>query len=91
MPADPHRPYVDALEMSAEETHVYEAIAALEYQGRPVRRSEIAATAYLSEPELDEALDRLTGRGALVRHGSGDDAEYEPASRDWSAVPPDNV
>jgi hypothetical protein len=81
MPQDPGRPYVDALDLSAEETRVYEAIAALEYRGLPVRRPEIAATAGLSEPDLDEALARLTERGALLRDGSGDDAEYEPATQ----------
>ncbi|HEY1917203.1 MAG TPA: hypothetical protein VGH27_16685 [Streptosporangiaceae bacterium] len=90
MSPEPNQPYVDALDMSTEETHIYEAVAALEYRGRPVRKADIAATASLTEPALDQALDQLTKRGALRRHGSGDDAEYEPANRDWSAVPSDD-
>ena len=90
MSADPKRPYVDALDMSAEETHVYEAIAALEYRGRAVSRAELAETAALPEAELDQALERLTARKAIIRRGSGSGAQYEPATRDWSIVPPRN-
>jgi hypothetical protein len=90
MSSDPQRPYVDALDMSADETHVYEAVAALEYRGQPAGRAEIAATANLAEHALDQALGQLTERGALIRHGRGEDAEFEPATRGWSAVPSDH-
>ena len=88
MSSDPQRPYVDALSMSDEEAHVYEAIAALEYSGRPASRWEIAYAADLDGTTVDEALHALTERRAVIRHGSGDHAEYEPASREWTVMPP---
>ncbi|HEX4063630.1 MAG TPA: hypothetical protein VHY58_21655 [Streptosporangiaceae bacterium] len=85
------RPYVDALSMSDREAHVYEAIAAMEYsaRGRPASRAEIKTAAGLDDDALDETLRELTERRALVRTGSGEDAEYTPASHDWSVAPPD--
>lgn len=88
MPSDEQRRYVDALSMSAEEAQVYEAIAALEYSGRPTSRWEIASAADLDGSTVDDALHALTEREAVIRRGSGDQAEYEPASREWTVMPP---
>jgi hypothetical protein len=90
MSAESERPYVDALTMSDREAHVYEAIAAMEYSGRGrlASRAEIKGAAGLEDAELDEALRGLTERQAVICHGSGDDAEYTPASHAWSAAPP---
>jgi hypothetical protein len=88
MSSDRGRPYVDALSMSAEEAQVYEAIAALEYSGRPASRWEIASAAALDGVTVDDALHALTERQAVIRRGSGDHAEYEPASRAWTVMPP---
>ena len=88
MPSDAERPYVDALSLNAEDTRVYEAVAALEYQGRPATKAEIAATAGLDSAALEQVLDRLTGSKALLRQGTGGGAVYEPASREWSITPP---
>ena len=88
MSSDEQRRYVDALSMSAEEAQVYEAIAALEYSGRPASRWEIAHAADLDGSTVDEALRALTEREAVIRRGSGDQAEYEPASRAWTVMPP---
>jgi hypothetical protein len=88
MSSDEQRPYVDALSMSDEEAQVYEAIAALEYSGRPASRSEITHAAGLDGSAVDDALHALTERQAVIRRGSGDQAEYEPASRAWTVLPP---
>jgi len=91
MSPESDRPYVDALSMSDQEAHVYEAIAAMEYsgRGRPPSRAEIKAAAGLGDDALDQVLNQLTERKAVVRHGSGDDAGYTPASHDWSVAPPE--
>lgn len=88
MSSDAQRPYVDALSMNDEEAQVYEAIAALEYSGRPVSRWEIVHAAGLDEPRVDDALRALTEREAVIRRGSGEQAEYEPANREWMVTPP---
>ena len=87
MASDPHRPYVDAQSMTDDEAHLYEAVAALEYLGRPAIRTEIAAAAGLDDAALETALRTLTTRRALIRTGTGKDAVYEPAAREWSVVP----
>jgi hypothetical protein len=86
------RPYVDAMSMTDREAHVYEAIAAMEYsaRGRPASLAEIKRAAGLEDRELDEALRGLTERKAIIRRGCGGDAEYTPASHDWSVAPPDD-
>lgn len=87
MAPDPRRPYVDALSMSAEEAHVYEAVATLEGSGRPVTRSQIAAIGGLDEQALDAALNRLIDHQALVRAPADGEPGYELARRDWRAAP----
>jgi hypothetical protein len=87
MRPDPHHPYVDALSMSEEDVLVYEAVATLEYAGRPVTRERIASITGLDQELLAPVLERLTERQALVRTASPGEPEYAPASRDWSAVP----
>lgn len=88
MSSDAQRRYVDAVSMSDEQAHVYEAIAALEYSGRPASRREIVHAAGLDESTVDDALHALTEREAVLRRGSGEDAEYEPANREWMVTPP---
>ena len=86
MAPDPHRPYVDALSMSAEDVLVYEAVATLEGAGRAATRSQIAAIAGLGDRGLDTALSRLTDRQVLVRTQAEGEAGYELAHRDWRAA-----
>jgi DNA-binding IclR family transcriptional regulator len=88
MSSDEQRRYVDALSMSAAEAQVYEAIAALEYSGRPASGAEIAHAVDLDQSTVTEALHTLTEREAVIRRGTGDEAEYEPASRAWTVMPP---
>jgi len=87
MTPDSHRPYVDALSMSAEDVLVYEAVATLEGGGQAVTRSQIAAIAGLDKQALDRALSRLTGRQVLVRTPGEGEPGYELARRDWRAAP----
>jgi hypothetical protein len=87
MRPDPQQPYVDALSMSEEDVLVYEAVATLEYAGRPVTRERIAAITGLDQQTLGQALESLTERRALVRTDAPGEPEYAPATRDWSAVP----
>jgi DNA-binding IclR family transcriptional regulator len=89
MSSGSERPYVDALSMTDREAHVYETIAVLEYGGRPTTAARIAEAAGLDGATVSEALRGLTERRAIVRRGRGEDAEYAPASHDWSAAPPD--
>jgi DNA-binding MarR family transcriptional regulator len=87
MTADPERPYLDPLAFSDLDLHVYEAIATLEYLGRPAARSEIAAAAEIDEDRLDRTLDELERRGLLIRSDSPGEPAYEPARRGWSRAP----
>jgi RIO-like serine/threonine protein kinase len=87
MTPDSHRPYVDALSMSAEDVLVYEAVATLEGTGLAVPRSQIAAIAGLDEQVLDRSLSRLTGRQALVCTPGEGEPGYKLAHRDWRAAP----
>jgi hypothetical protein len=80
-------PFVDAQALSDADAYVYEAIATLEYSGRPVTRAEIIAETDLDDETTNEILDELTGRGVLVRTRSADREAYELARRDWSAAP----
>jgi hypothetical protein len=82
------QPYVDPQGLEDQDLHLYETIITLEYMGRAVTRSEVSAAAGLSDTEADERLASLTERNLLVRSDArpGEPA-FEPARRDWSAVP----
>jgi len=82
------RPYVDAQALTDLDTYVYEAVATLEYSGRPVTRAEIVAVSDLDDRTTSEVLDDLTERGVLLRTPArGEEDMYELARRDWSAAP----
>jgi len=81
------RPFVDAQALSDADAYVYEAIATLEYSGRPVTRAEIITETDLDDQTTSEILDELTERGVLICTRSGDGDAYELARRDWSAAP----
>lgn len=80
-------PPVDAQTLTDTDTHVFEAIATLEYSGRRPSRSAIAAAARLDDAVLDEALAEMAGHGLLTVTEEDGDAVYTPASRDWSTQP----
>jgi DNA-binding IclR family transcriptional regulator len=87
MTSDSDRPYVDAQALTDLDAYVYEAIATLEYSGRPVTRAEIVAVSDLDDQTTAQVLDELTEHGALRRTPAGDEDVYELARRDWSAAP----
>jgi hypothetical protein len=87
MTADGDRPYVDPQSLGERDLQVYEAIATLEFLGRVPTRSQIAAAAGLDNGELDDLLGSLTERHVLVRSQAAGEPCFEPARRDWSAVP----
>jgi len=87
MTADHDRPFIDAQTLSDTEAHIYEAVATLENAGRPVTRTEIAASAGLDEQAVGEILREFTEVGLLRRSEAPGEARFELARRDWSAAP----
>ena len=81
------RPYIDAQTLSDDEAYVYEAIATLEYAGRPVTRAEVTASTHLDEPAVGDILEEFAEVGMLVRADTPDGQTFELARRDWSAAP----
>jgi hypothetical protein len=86
-PARDGQPDADPQRVGDPDLHIYEAIATLEYLGRPVTRAEIGTAASLDGAELDERLGSLTERGLLVRSTESGEPVFTPAQRGWSAVP----
>jgi hypothetical protein len=76
-------PYVDAQVLTDTGTHVYEAVATLEYSGHSVTREEVMEATDLDDSTVSEVLDALTRQGVLIRDGD----TFELARRDWSATP----
>jgi len=79
--------FCDQLSLLGDEPDVYEAIATLEFLGKPVRAPDIVTATRLSQAEVAAALADLTKRGIVTRNAGADDPCYEPAYRGWSAVP----
>jgi hypothetical protein len=86
-PGDP--PYLDAQALSDLEASVYEAVATLEYSGRPVTVAQVAGVTGLDDQTAGTILDAFLAHGVLVPVdadvGGGD--ELALARRDWSAAP----
>jgi DNA-binding transcriptional ArsR family regulator len=80
-------PYVDTQFFSELDTDVYEAVATLEYLGRPVTTDEIMEATDLDAPAVGEILDALTEHGVLTRRRANAGDAFELARRDWSATP----
>jgi hypothetical protein len=85
------RPYVEPITMNEVEIYLYEAIAELEYIGRLVTKTEIAAVAYLDDATIEQTLHDMTERGLLVQSDCGSEPAYQPARRDWSLLSPDDA
>jgi hypothetical protein len=81
------QPYLDAQVMSDLDTQVYEAIATLEFSGRPVTIDEVAEATGLDGPAVGEILEALAGQGTLTRRRSDAGESFELSRRDWSATP----
>jgi DNA-binding IclR family transcriptional regulator len=80
-------PFTDQVSLMGKEADVYEAIATLEYLGRPVRTADIVSATGLDQAVVSRALRALTERGVLVEHEEGDQHVYEPGYRGWSTAP----
>jgi hypothetical protein len=78
---------VDTQSLTDTGTHIFEAIATLEYTGRTPSRSAIAEAARLDDIVIDRALAEMTNCGLLSRTHDGREAVYAPARRDWSTQP----
>lgn len=87
MTAGSDQPYVDPISLTDADTHIYEAIATLEYTGRPATRDEIAAAANRDDDALDQTLAELTRRGLLVQTDADGQQVFAPAVRGWSTAP----
>jgi DNA-binding transcriptional ArsR family regulator len=81
------QPYVDAQTFTELDTRVYEAVATLEYAGRPVTAGEVAEATGLDAPAVGEILGALTDHGVLTRRQADAGDAFELARRDWSATP----
>jgi DNA-binding IclR family transcriptional regulator len=80
-------PFTDQVSLMGKEADVYEAIATLEYLGRPVRIADIVSATGLDEAVVCRALRAMTERGVLVEHEEDGQYVYEPAYRGWSTAP----
>ncbi|MGN6793999.1 MAG: hypothetical protein ACTHJW_16550 [Streptosporangiaceae bacterium] len=89
MPSE--QPFPDQISLLGGEADIYEAIATLEYLGRPVGTAEIVAETRLDRDAVRESLISLTQRGVLIEHVRDGQAVYEPAYRGWSAAPEEST
>jgi hypothetical protein len=87
MTSDSERPFIDAQTLSGTEAYVYEAIATLEYAGRPVTSGELASSTDLDEHAASEILREFAEVGLVLRTEAPGGATFELARRDWSAAP----
>jgi hypothetical protein len=89
MAPDSDRPNVDAQSFTDLDTYIYEAVATLEYSGRPATRAQIAAATDLDDRTVSEVVAVLTEHGVLTPAASDerDEQAFELARRDWSAAP----
>ena len=69
----------DVQEMSSAETTVYEAVAALNMDGRPATAAVVARMTGLGDDVVRRCLDRLTHGGRLVPRGDA----YLLGAHDW--------
>jgi hypothetical protein len=81
------QPPVDAQTLTGTGSHIFEAIATLEFTGRRTDHAAIAAAARIDETLLDQALAEMTAAGLLSVREAGGEAVYTPARRDWSTQP----
>lgn len=82
-------PYLDAQVLTDVEASVYEAIATLEYSGRPVTAEQVADATRLDAATAAAIVAALAEQGVLIPADGpgGDHGELSLARRDWSAAP----
>jgi DNA-binding IclR family transcriptional regulator len=78
--------YLDAQELTDVEAGVYEAIATLEYSGRPVTVAEIVSVTGLGRQTVRVIVDALAEQGVLAP-ADALGGVFRLARRDWSATP----
>ncbi|HTS96458.1 MAG TPA: hypothetical protein VMI33_07540 [Streptosporangiaceae bacterium] len=81
------RPFVDAQYLTDLDANIYEAVATLEFAGRPATRAQIATAAGLDEDTVGEVLAALEEHGVLTRTPADGEDAFGLARRDWSAAP----
>ena len=81
------QPFADRETMVGDEANVYEAIATLEYLGRPVTLTDLTGATGFPADRVEAALAGLTERGLDVQASEKSASDFEPANRGWSAVP----
>jgi hypothetical protein len=86
---DSGRPHLDAQALTDVEASVYEAIATLEYSGRPVTAARVADATGLDAATAGTIVQALAQQGVLVPADgpAGEQGELSLARRDWSAAP----
>jgi predicted DNA-binding transcriptional regulator len=87
MGSQDEEPITDQVTLGGVDAEIYEAIATLEFIGRSVRVTDIAAAADLDEDTVRVALDSMIRRGILVRIERQGQPTFEPAWRGWSTAP----
>jgi len=81
------QPFADRETIVGDETSVYEAIATLEFLGRPVTLTDLTSATGLTRERVEDALSGLTGRGIVTAASEKSSSDFEPASRGWSTAP----
>jgi hypothetical protein len=81
------QPPVDAQTLTDVGLEIFEAVATLEFTGRPATRLAIAAAAQRDQALVDEVLDDMTAHGLLAVDDEQGEPVYVPARRDWSTEP----
>jgi hypothetical protein len=87
MAETPRPPHTDMQKLSDSSADLYEAIATLEFTGRTVNRSQIAAATGLSVATVAEYLRVLVEHDFVLEQAAAPEPVYVPARRGWSAVP----
>lgn len=80
------RAHVDAQELTDVEAGVYEAIATLEYSGRPVTVAEVVSVTGLDRQTAAPIVHALAEQGVLTPADPAG-GTFRLARRDWSAAP----
>jgi hypothetical protein len=80
------RAHMDAQELTDVEAGVYEAIATLEYSGRPVTVAEVESVTGLDHQRADPIVHALAEQGVLAPADPAGGV-FRLARRDWSAAP----
>lgn len=81
------QPFADRETIVGDEANVYEAIATLEFLGRPVTLTDLTGATGLSQERVEGALNGLTERGIVTEASEKSDSDFQPANRGWSHVP----